>query len=1066
MDRYVAPKAFAFAVSSLMILSGVFLIMMIPGGTDAGTVDHMVAMDPLSERLVSYGYRPRLPYAGSQFIQTPSPAPEGAVVHPYGWTPPQTMSSPPSRATWTEYYSGTVLTVYVDTSSGGGGSPTSQEQTLLDAIIADFNDYTFPRVKDWYDPQNKITEAVYYVYKIDGPSGTGGYYVPGTDQFYVDRDDMSWAGEITAHEFQHYVHDQYDMWEDLWINEGCADYAAYLVYGFAGVLSGHLAIYLDYYPQTTLPIDDYSFQADGTTRYYGIAFAYQLYMTYQYGDKNWSRALIRSQQSGSSGVNSALSNLGESDRFQDSYQNWMVASRLNDKTMEQGQYSYEFQSYPYGSLRTVLMASYNSFPVSSSKNLLGWGPQSFRFTAPGDADTFRLKMSVTDGDMIAAFFPEKSSPPRNVTFIATSGGSVIYDFTGWGNTYGAFQLIVSSSAASTLNIDLDILDLVPPVTTYTVSPSRPDGIDGWYTTAPWVTLKTEFGATKYYSLDGAPQSEYTAQIYVTDGLHNLTYWSVDSRGNVESHRYLDFKVDTQVPMTSVDVDPDLSEDQWYTETPSIAMHSTHPHSKILFRWDQGPFINYTSALSAPEGEHTLYWKAYDQAGNEEKPVSRVFKVDTVIPIVAIDVYPAEPDGANGWYLKGPVVSLSGGPSEVLYYAIDTGEYSRYMAPVEIPEGTHSFRATSVDQAGNDAREVSLSFKVDTLVPEVMGYFQNFAYNPGNASLWYDADPILTLEGSEKGMTLNYSINGGPAQRYMNPLQFEDGTNEVYVNGEDQAGNAIEEIYYLIKIDRKAPNVEANIEPGPVNGWYTDPSSMIELRLPSESEKASKATIRYQWNDGDMRTYKDPLRIQEGSNKLTYYAIDEAGNEMDPKSLDIKRDTVEPDILIRSFNTTVVVGDRVVIDMSGSSDGSTTIYPVLKFNVDFGDGTNLTRSTPAFDHVYLQPGSYTITAIVTDAAGNSARKEISITVLEKGVDPPSGKGDSNIGLIIGAVGAAMIMLLILIGLAVILIARRRSFEVSDPVPVALPPPVQATPQKLAGATANSLPPPPGSPVSEE
>jgi hypothetical protein len=57
-------------------------------------------------------------------------------------------------------------------------------------------------------------------------------------------------------------------------------------------------------------------------------------------------------------------------------------------------------------------------------------------------------------------------------------------------------------------------------------------------------------------------------------------------------------------------------------------------------------------------------------------------------------------------------------------------------------------------------------------------------------------------------------------------------------------------------------------------------------------------------------------------------------------------------------------------------------------------------------------------------------------------------------------------LILIGLAVILIARRRSFEVSDPVPIAMPAPVQATAQKLAGATANSLPPPPISPVSEE
>jgi PKD repeat protein len=1048
----------------MMLLSGSLIVHEFGAGSNDGRSNGDPLLDPLSHELVSYGYRTRFAYPGSPFIQTPSPAPEGAVVHPYGWTPAQTASTPPTRATWTQYYAGTVLTVYIDTSSAGGGNPTSQEEALLDTIIADFNDFTFPRVKDWYDPLNRITEAVYYVYKIDGPSGTGGYYQPGTDQFYVDRDDMSWAGEITAHEFQHYVHDQYDMYEDLWINEGCADHAAYLVYGFAGVLSGHLAIYLQYYPQTTLPVSNYGFQSDGTTRYYGIAFAYQLFMTHQYGMKNWSRALIRSTQSGSGGVNAALSNLGFSDRFQESYEKWMVGSRLNDPNVDQGQYSYAMQTYPYGNLRTEIMASFNSFPVSSSKPLNAWGPQSFRFTAPGDSDTFRLKLALTDGDMIAAFFPEKSSYPRNVTFIAKEGTSLIYDFSGWGVKYGAFQLIVSSSAGSTLSIDLDVLDLVPPVTTPVIDPIRPDGNDGWYISAPWVTLKTEAGASTFYSLDLGPTTQYTAPVYITDGDHNLSFWSVDSRDNVESPRYLDFKVDTQIPTTSVDVDPNLSEDKWYTEAPTITMHTSHPRSRIVYRWDQGPFQNYTAAFAAPEGEHTLFWRAMDQAGNEEGISSRSFMVDTVQPVVRYDISPPEPDGLDGWYLKEPVVSLSGDPNDIIYYALDNLEYSRYITSVRIPEGSHAFRAISVDPAGNDAQEVHLSFKVDTVTPSVSAYFQNFAYSIDNASSWFDANPILTLEGSEDRMTMNYSINNGPYIDYINPLQFEDGANEVRIDGADEAGNRIEPLYFLIKLDTRNPNVAMMIEPGAINGWYTDPSSMLELNLVSEGENASPATIRYQWNDGDVRTYRDPVRIPEGRNSLTYQAEDSAGNSYQPKTVEIKKDTILPDIsmkLVGATNRTITIGETLIVDMSGSSDESLALF----YQVDFGDGNNTSfRSSPTFDHIYTQSGTYTLVGTVRDSAGNEAMVEMDLTVTKESVAPLPKDEGSNMGLIIGAALLALIMLLVIAALMALILVRRRGFEVIEPeaVPIAQ----VAPPTNPAVPTSNGAPPPPVMPKVEE
>ncbi|MGA1822185.1 MAG: hypothetical protein ACMUIG_06640, partial [Thermoplasmatota archaeon] len=155
-----------------------------------------VAEDPL----VKAGYRPQLPYPGADKIQTPEPMPRDAVHYPYGMVPASLSSTNPTRASWDLYYDDTILDVYVDTQPG---QLSSNEKNLLNRIISDFVNYSFPRVKDYFDPQDRISDVTFYVHYIDGPSGTGGYYQPGTDEFHVDRSDLSWAGEITAHEFEH-----------------------------------------------------------------------------------------------------------------------------------------------------------------------------------------------------------------------------------------------------------------------------------------------------------------------------------------------------------------------------------------------------------------------------------------------------------------------------------------------------------------------------------------------------------------------------------------------------------------------------------------------------------------------------------------------------------------------------------------------------------------------------------------------------------------------------------------------------------------------------------------------
>jgi probable HAF family extracellular repeat protein len=99
-----------------------------------------------------------------------------------------------------------------------------------------------------------------------------------------------------------------------------------------------------------------------------------------------------------------------------------------------------------------------------------------------------------------------------------------------------------------------------PVTT--VSLSGPAGANGWYTGCVEVTLAAtesgnpSAGITTYYCLNGRHQHVYTRPLSLTrDGVHTLSYWSVDRAGNAEKARSATIKIDTTPPLVTVGASP-------------------------------------------------------------------------------------------------------------------------------------------------------------------------------------------------------------------------------------------------------------------------------------------------------------------------------------------------------------------------------------------------------------------------------------------------------------------------------------------------------------------------------
>lgn len=74
------------------------------------------------------------------------------------------------------------------------------------------------------------------------------------------------------------------------------------------------------------------------------------------------------------------------------------------------------------------------------------------------------------------------------------------------------------------------------------------------------------------------------------------------------------------------------------------------------------------------------------------------------------------------------------------------------------------------------------------------------------------------------------------------------------------------------------------------------------------------------------------------------------------------------------------GETVNFDASGSTDN----VDIVSYRWNFGDGTTLTQEDPFATHLYTEPGDYTVTLTVKDAAGMTSTDQIKVIV----------KADSN------------------------------------------------------------------------
>ena len=410
---------------------------------------------------------------------------------------------------------------------------------------------------------------------------------------------------------------------------------------------------------------------------------------------------------------------------------------------------------------------------------------------------------------------------------------------------------------------------------------------------------------------------------------------------------------------------------------------------------------WSSSVTLSNGTNSLTAQVTDLAGNtttSTPPV--VFTLSTTGPAVtenlafdtgssAIDHITSN-DALSGTGLANTVVSftIDGTPIATTVTADAQGAWS--FTPSGLTDGPHTIVASQTDSFGNTGT-ASLTFTLDTTAPTIAIATISGDDRLNLAELASNLTISGTTTGVENGQTVSVVLNGhtytgtvtGNAWSVTAPAadlahaQLPDGSYSVTANVSDLAGNAAPQATHSLSVDETAPAVAiTTIEGGDNLINAAEAAGGIQISGTAEigSTLAVNGTAVTVDGTGHWTTSVTPAG--QGALVVTAVATDAAGNTAST-STTLTVDTIAPAVAI----TTIEGGDNLInateaaggIQISGTAEiGSTLAVNGTAVTVD-GTGHWTTSVTPAGQ------GALVVTAVATDAAGNTASTSTTLTV---------------------------------------------------------------------------------------
>lgn len=269
---------------------------------------------------------------------------------------------------------------------------------------------------------------------------------------------------------------------------------------------------------------------------------------------------------------------------------------------------------------------------------------------------------------------------------------------------------------------LDVLDDAPPVTTATGLSANPDPDVTKNATVSLSAADVGSGvATTYYSIDGGARQTYQGPFTVSgDGLHTVSYSSVDIAGNVENAAVGYLNLDTTAPVTTATGLSATPGPAW-SRNATVSLSAVDGGSGVdatHYSIDGGTQQTYQGPFTVSgDGPHTVSYWSVDVAGNVEGTEVGYLDLDATAPVTTATGLSANP--APDWS-KSATVSLSADDSKsgvaATYYSIDGGAQQTYQGPFALSDGVHTVTYWSIDAVGNAEATHTGYADIDTIGP--------------------------------------------------------------------------------------------------------------------------------------------------------------------------------------------------------------------------------------------------------------------------------------------------------------------------------------------------------------
>ncbi|AXD06667.1 Ig-like domain repeat protein [Salmonella enterica] len=405
-----------------------------------------------------------------------------------------------------------------------------------------------------------------------------------------------------------------------------------------------------------------------------------------------------------------------------------------------------------------------------------------------------------------------------------------------------------------------------------------------------------------------------------------------------------------------------------------------------------------------DGSHSIYYVITDKAGNTATSKTLNFTIDTLNTTpVAIDSIGgqtlAEMTGSDGKiYITDTTRNLlfsgSAEPNskiEIIINGLNVGEvwvnekghWQMPVNPLYFTEGQLDITVKSTDRAGNVNQE-KYSIWVDT---HIQVFTSELDDNKSSSKTdWWSNSSTITMRGMGEigatvslivaGVTLATAVVAANGQWELSTDQLPEGKYDITLSIEDNAGNRKEEVHEIF-IDRTPPNA-------PVVTYSDIVNDLIIMQGTAEA----KSQLIITDSNGNTYTLTVPdngkwsMAIPYPSEgKFTITSVDAIGNRSDDVPLDIMKET--PVISLSPDSDSGTAGDNITRDNQPTFIIGNLESDVVVVQVDI-NGTVYNAEKNADGVWFFTPGtpladgSYTISVIASDAAGNQ-KNSLPITV---------------------------------------------------------------------------------------